>query len=194
MSPALAVDTFRLDTAYDRDRADPGTPSRYGNYLRFEAATFASMRGDYDDPTVPFTALAWRVATGPVMAPPLVQYPRRVNGVRLERNDWDGTALLRVDLITGRPPALEYASTSDGRRYRSWPTGFSGNFEPIGDREASVYPFLLTSAEVLLPVPTGTLPRVRGDDLYKSAIAGVRALVRLLNREIGPLLEKLGTP
>lgn len=192
MSTTASVDSFRLDTAWDRDRADPGTPSRYGNYLRFEAATFEEIRKDYDDPTVPFTVLAWRVATGPVMAPPFVLFPRRVSNVRLERNDWDGSSILRVDLITGRPQALQDAKTSDGRRYRGWPTKYNGDYEPIGDREISSGPYLLPTAEVLLPVSAGTLPRAGTGELLDDALAGVGAMVRLLNQEIGPLLDRLG--
>lgn len=194
MNTSAGVDTFRLDTEWDRDRADPGTPSRYGNYLRSEAATFEEIRKDYDDPTVPFIALAWRVATGPVMSPPYVVYPRRVTHVQLERNNWDGSSILRVDLITDRPQSLQDAKTGGGRRFRGWATRYDGSFTAIDDRDVAAEPYLLPRADVLLPVPAGTLPRVGAGELLDDALAGVRAMVRLLNREVGPLLDRLGAP
>lgn len=194
MSAADNVDAFRLDTEWDRDRADPGTPSRYGNYLRFEAETFEEIRKDYDDPTVPFIALAWRVATGPVMSPPYVIYPRRVTHVQLERNDWDGSSILRVDLVTDRPQSLQDAKTGDGRWFRGWSTRYDGGLTAIDDRDVASAPYLLPRADVLVPVPVGTLPRVGTGELLDDALAGVRAMVGLLNGGVGPLLDRLGAP
>jgi hypothetical protein len=100
----MTASLFRLDHGYDRANADVGTGSRYGNYLAARARTFAEI--DYDDPTVEVAVACWRIATGPIMAPPFVVAPPQIIGVTLDRSDWDGEAVLTVEWRTGRPEAL----------------------------------------------------------------------------------------
>lgn len=199
MSTQEETTRFRLDHEYDRDRVSNGH-SRYGVYLNDRSATtFEEIASDYDDrdAAVPFACAAWRIACGPVMVPPFVVFPKRILSARLERNDWDGGAILNVELRTDRPQALCDARTSDGRWYYGWPTSYSGDYEGIGGRElADGRAYLLTTAQVLLRVPKGTLPsvtavRTHGEALYVQAVECLDAVVRVLNREIGPLLDQL---
>lgn len=187
---------FRLDHAYDRDRADPRSRSRYGNYLNDAGRTFEELAGDYGDPSVPFAAAAWRIANGPIMSPPFVISPNRVLNARIERNDWNGEAIINAELITALPAALRNARTSAGSWYRGWSTSYSGRYESVGDRELETGSYLLTTAQLLFQIPPGILPHIttvptHGDALMDQALECLNVVVRVLNREIGPLLDLL---
>jgi hypothetical protein len=187
---------FRLDREYDRDYASDGH-SRYGAYLNQSQATFEEIiQDDPDDPTVPFTSAVWRIARGPIMVPPFVASPPRVLSAQLERSEWNGQAILNVDLIGERPEALRGARPEDGGWYRSWPQRFGGEYESVGAHDLESGAYLLTTVQVLRRVPAGFLPRVdtvptRGRALLDQAVEAVEAVVRLMNREIGPLLDQL---
>lgn len=187
---------FRLDHAYDRDRADPRSRSRYGNYLNQHQSTFEELDGDYGDPSVPFAVTVWRIATGPIMSPPFVVSPKRVLNARLERNDWNGEAIINAELITALPTALSDARTSTGSWYRGWSTGYGGQYEGVDDRELESGPYLLPRAQMLFQIPPGTLPHIvsvptRAGALLDQALECLNVTVRVLNREIGPLLDRM---
>lgn len=183
------MDGFRLDFRYDRDNADPGTGSRYGNYLRHRARQFAEI--DDDDPTVPVAVLAWRIANGPVLAPPLVVAPPAIIYATLERDDWDGQAILDVEWRIANP--LRVARTADGIYYRDWRTDYSGRFEGFGGEDLARGPYLLARQQLLLRLPVGTFPALTtiptGDALRRHAVDCVQGLVDILNREVVPLLS-----
>jgi len=194
---------FYLNRTYDSSRADSGTRSRYGNYLIQRRSTFVEIAGwGYDDPSVEFAAAAWRIANGPIMAPPFVVSHRRVLSAELQRSDWNGEAILNVDLISTRPPALSNWLTAGGRRYyRDWRTDYAGDYEGVGDRDVMDSPYMLTRTQVLLQLPAGTLPRVteiptgadktQTDRLLDLALDCLVVVVRELNKEIGPIIEQL---
>jgi hypothetical protein len=92
---------FWLDHEYDRDNADSRSTSRYGNYLYQSRHQFAKI--DYDDPSVEFAALAWRIGTGPIMSPPFIRQHRRVLGATIGRSGWNGEMTIDIDLISSRP-------------------------------------------------------------------------------------------
>lgn len=187
---------FYLDHAYDRDRADPRSRSRYGNYLNQHTATFKEITGDYDDPSVPFAVAVWRIATGPIMSPPFVASPNRVHAT-LERSDWNGEAVIDAQLITALPESLRTARASIGGWYRGWPTSFNGYYETPDSRGLESGAYLLPTAQLLFQIPPGTLPAITevptsSDALFAQAIECLEATIRVLNREVGPLLEQLG--
>lgn len=188
---------FRLDHGYDRDRADPDTRSRYGNYLNQHRATFEEIVSfGYEDPSVDFATATWRIANGPIMAPPFVRSPRRVLSAAVQRSEWNGEAIIDVDLIANRPEKLAYATTTAGAYYRDWPTDFHGDYTGIGDRDLVTSPYLLHRAQVLIQIPPGTLPRItevptKGDLLLNQAYECLQVLIGVLNREIGPLIEQM---
>jgi len=184
---------FWLDWDYDRDNADTGTQSRYGNYLRQDARLFAEI--DYDDPAAAFAATAWRIATGPVMSPPLVRCHPRILGTVLQRNDWDGGMLAAVRLATGLPSTLAGARPADGGYYRGYGSTW-GPYDGPSEEDLTKGSYLLAEAQVLWQLPPGALPMIckvptGQDEIFRLAAGCVRALVGELNRHVGPLLERL---
>jgi hypothetical protein len=182
---------FYLDHDWDWEYA-PNGHSRYAAYLDQAHRNFDTIH--YDDPTVAFAVEAWRVAIEPVMSPPFAHSPKQVMSAWVERNDWDGQAVLNVGLRTARPPWWAYAKTADGRYYRDWATTFSGDYEGISGQDLATSPYLLCSAQLLIQLKPGTLNRLdqvppRGHGRYLAALDCLDGLVAVFNREVGPLLD-----
>ena len=95
---------FWFDWDYDADRADTGTRSRYGNYLYQRTKSFEDIWTD--DKSIEFAATAWRIATSPILVPPLICGHPRVISVSLQRSEWDGEMIADVRLISPRPQPL----------------------------------------------------------------------------------------
>jgi hypothetical protein len=188
---------FWFDWKYDENHADTGTGSRYGNYLYGRKASFREVAGDfYDDPTVPFACLAWRIATGPIMAPPLVCSHQRIHAATVERSNWNGEATADVELVAPRPDALVGARPADGSYFADWPRSYSGHYEGIGEEDLTRKVYLLTQVRLLVQLPPGILPKIgevptAGPALFEQAVACLNALVGALNRELQPILDRL---
>jgi hypothetical protein len=186
---------FWIDYTYDADNADSGTGSRYGNYLRMNRRQFDDMWTD--ERTVEFAAIAWRIATGPVMAPPFVHEHPLIMSASLERSGWDGSLIASVVFASARPQALARPRRHDGREWAQWDFPYPGRSflaDPpltITEEQAASRPYLVTTSQAVFPVPTGSLPRVPDPirALTSLATATVESLVELLNREMNPLLE-----
>lgn len=187
------IRAFELDWDYDRDNADTGTDSRYANYLRQHTTTFAEIW--YDDPSVEFAAIAWRVATGPIMSPPLVRSHPRITSVSLGRSGWDGEMIVDIRLVSPRPQALFNAKTTTGDRYRDQHVNAFDCYEGIGEEDLTRNAYLLTEVRMLWQLPAGTLPAVKeiptGDALFHQAVECVTHLTTALNREVNPVIDRL---
>lgn len=192
---------YELDHAYDRANADIGTGSRYGNYLYSRQKNFTGIFEDDDfyddyDPSLRFAFAAWDVATGPVMSPPFVRAPRLVLGTNFTRSEENGEAIMDVELVCPRPAALRNVATAGGSYFRDWSTDAFGQVEPVGSRELTKASYLFTRAQVLVQIPPGTLPTVKtmpvgSGRLIDQAVQCVQAMVDVLNREVGPLVDRL---
>lgn len=184
---------FWLDWDYDRDNADTGSRSRYDDYLQ-QSRAFAEIYSD--NPTVEFAVNAWRVATGPIMVPPLVRRHPRISDVRLARSDWNGELICDVQLISP-PPAVLGRTTPSGDYYRGHRLSSWGEYEWIGEDDVARGPYLLAEVQLLWQLPPGTLPAIKrvpvaGVDLYQRAVECLEILVGILNREVGPIIHDLG--
>lgn len=188
---------FDLDYHYDRDQASD-CRSRFGSYLNSRSRTFQSIiDDDREDPSVDFTAAVWKIATGPVMVPGFVRFPHRVLAASVTRSDWDGEALIDVTLRTPPAQVLWNVSTPGGRYFRDWPVDWTGHYTGISEKDVAESPFLVTSAQVLIPVPAGTLPHitnipVSGPTLLAQATECLEVAVAVLNQQLGPILDRLG--
>ena len=185
---------FWLDWEYDGDNADTGTTSRYGNYLRMNVASFREIWAD--NPSVEFAAVAWRIATGPVMSPPLVRSHPRILGASVGRSTWNGELVADVELVSPRPAVLANARTPDGRFYGDATLNAWGEYEGVGEEDLSRGAYLLTSVRLLWQLPAGIAPRITRvptghDEIFRQAVECLKTLVWALNREVGPIIEEL---
>ncbi|WP_395111592.1 hypothetical protein [Actinomadura sp. SCN-SB] len=189
---------FTVDRNYDRAHASDGV-SRYGHYLRDALAADRGYVWDFDDETDrrhAFAALAWRAATGPVMAPGYVRYHHLVLGAKVYRSTWAGALLASVQLATSPP-----AGIARMRQWAGWPTELRcGNYVPVGPDDQQIgqrsdyrtgYALTTVSLEfglqdVMLPRPPAS-PTSR-DTVYVG-MDTVQALVDALNIIVSPVLE-----
>ncbi|MEU3455610.1 hypothetical protein ABZ671_18715 [Micromonospora sp. NPDC006766] len=185
---------FWLDWDYDRRNADTGTKSRYGNYLYQHDKSFRDIWTD--DPSVEFARIAWRVATGPIMSPPLVRSHPRIMDVSLTRSDWNGEMTADVRLVSHRPQPLGNAKTADGAYYRDYRLNAWDEYEGIGEDDLTRSSYLLTEVRLLWQLPAGKLPTITevptgSDAIFRQAVECLDVLVWALNREVAPVIEQL---
>ncbi|MEV4020205.1 hypothetical protein AB0J35_57985 [Nonomuraea angiospora] len=177
-------EAFWIDKGNDRDFASDGV-SRYGAYLRQHRAEFAEAIGESD--RAEFAALAWRVATGPIMAPGYVRQAERVRSARLSRNYEDGGLYATVELVGITPRRMDYGSPM----WREWPRANGHYYEPEGSDLVGAR-FLLTTTTAVFPLPTAQLPICSGlGTLEAAARRAVHFLVPLMNDTVTPLIRHL---
>jgi hypothetical protein len=180
-------DAFWIDESYDLEYASDRV-SRYGAYVRQHRSEFVETLDERDRAT--FAALAWRVATGPIMAPGYVRKHERVRSSRLTRNYEDGSLYATVELVGITPRRLELEDFSSPP-WRSWPRERGHYYEPEGSDLTSAR-YLLTTTTAMFPLPTIELPiptDVRS--LEASAKRAVRLLVALMNDNVTSLIQSL---
>lgn len=184
---------FVIGRDYDTEMASDGH-SRYGAYIR-EAAARDTYAWDLDDGRAEWSAMAWRAATPPVMAPGYVRYHHLIQGARVYRSDWDGSLLAAVSLAT--PPPAPLASL---RGWRDWPTERSGGeYVPVAPYEEQIGKatgggYILTTADLVFPlgVPLPGLPAAPdAPDLAHRAAEAVGVLVGALNDVVSPIIDAL---
>jgi hypothetical protein len=178
--------------------------SRYSAYVRNSVTEFSECwDGTWDDPQclrVDFAATAWRVATGPVMAPGYVRFHSRVLDARLDRNNWDGSLTATVTLAAPWPQPL--ASSNDwqgGMRWKDWPVlrnlgADDATYNDPTDEELTRSAYLMADARLAFPVPDSGLPTPPSDPadgLEATARTAVSQMVDALNRIVTPMVQAL---
>jgi hypothetical protein len=177
-----------IDPDYDRATASDGV-SRYGAYVRSHARLFDPWQDAPDGVTqdpVEFAIAAFRVATGPIMAPGFVRWHPRVRGYGTERSEHDGRLVVSVTLATPAPVALP------GWSWRGWERDFHERFLEPEDRG----PVALTRLELRWPLASDQLhrparPRVPGRPNLVDATTAVAVVVGSANHTAGPVLAAL---
>ncbi|MFF7452907.1 hypothetical protein [Kitasatospora sp. NPDC008115] len=180
-----------VDDIRDREQASDGR-SRFGAYIAQHADDFH----DNGEPLRPveFAAVAWSVATFPVMSPGYVNVRPDVQPLTVHR-DYDGRAVLgaKVGLRhhglahrpTGRP--LDWERDPWGRHDDPWPV--------LVGPELTDRPAVLVAATVLVPIPDGILLQPTaarpGRTLTREAKTVVAALTAHANTHLAPLVNDL---
>jgi hypothetical protein len=181
----MSEQAFWIDDEYDRDRASNGV-SRYDSYIRQHIHEF--QFGEDDD--ADFAVLAWRVATGPIMAPGYVQQHPRVISSKLMRN-YDGDGLIAsISLVAELPYRASLSRT--GMSWGTWPQQHGHYYRPEGDDLASGG-YLLATTEALFALPISLPPAPDHRDDYPGTAARevMRRVVEALNPIVTPLIEYL---
>jgi hypothetical protein len=176
-----------IDHDHDRASASDGV-SRYGAYLRDHAELFDPWQeapGEVTGDPVEFAAAAFKVATGPIMAPGFVRWHGRVCDYGAGRSEDDGRLLLSVTLAVPSPVRLPWD-------WRGWERDFHGDYLEPDDRR----PTGLCRLELRWPVGTDLLtvpapPKVRGVPNLRDAKTAVADLVCVINATAGPVLADL---
>ncbi len=200
---AAGGEAFWTDDEYDQEHASDEV-SRYGHYVRSAAASGVMAEcwdGTWDDDQVRrvrFACAAWETASSPVMAPGYIRRDPRVLSGRVEYCAWDGTLTGVVDLVAPWPEPL--ASSRDwrgGAWWRDWPaeSSIGGRFyrEP-GEDEVASGRYLMTTARLVFPLPTGGLPAAPSgpdDGVEDAAREAVAVLVTAMNTVAAPVLAVL---
>lgn len=192
---------FWVDENEDRDRANPGTPSRFGNYIDMQSPDelrYAVTDLDENLDPVRFAAEMWRIATGPVMSPPYVYFAPEVLSARLERNEHDGdSATAVVTLVAPLPAPLQ--------RNRGWTGGrFWGEWEHrhgwyVGPTEESLTrrPAILPSVRLLFPIPRADLlipdeEEIRDFGYVFEAKKSLNKVLLAMNSVVDPVIRDIG--
>lgn len=178
---------FWVDDDHDQYYADRPGGSRYGSYVRQRINAFKEWDTDTTitaDP-VRYACAAWRVATGPIMAPGYVRHAPRILDATMERSGEDGSLLADVTLATDPPVRL---NDWDG-----WDRDRSEWLVP-GDGRLVRRPAMLALTRLLFTIPTGHLfrpgmPSAMVD--IGEAKAAVAALVWGLNLRVEPVIAAL---
>jgi hypothetical protein len=176
-----------IDHDHDRASASDGV-SRYGAYLRDHAELFDPWQeapGEVTGDPVEFAVAAFRVATGPIMAPGFVRWHGRVCDYAAGRSEDDGRLLLSVTLAVPSPVRLPWD-------WRGWERDFHGDYLEPDDRR----PTGLCRLELRWPVDTDLLtvpapPKVGGVPNLRDAKTAVADLVCVINGTAGPVLADL---
>ena len=180
-----------IDHPYDRENAVLGA-SRYAEHVQINWADFSDVWGDISP--VGFACAAWRLATAPSLDPGYVRFHRRVLSADCRRNEWDGTLLAQVSLVSPWP--LELSASRDwghDRGWRGWPETF-GQYLAPSQHELSKIPH--ARAVVLVDAPLAldllpTPPDEPGPHLPGLAERTVTVLASELNELLGPMLARL---
>ncbi|MEY9944715.1 hypothetical protein [Kitasatospora sp. GAS1066B] len=182
-----------IDDAYDRERASNGS-SRYGAYLDQHAHRFIDDGYPLDE--VAFAAVAWQVATSPIMAPGYVRIRPDLGAVTAHVTE-EYKLVLRVDVpirqssLGHHPAGLTNWSTERPALFDT------GSWRPLVEPERLTRTALLATATLLIPVPRALLeePAAKGPGalLTIEAKESVATLVDLLNRHAHLVNELTGS-
>lgn len=197
------TELFRINQEHDRLAASDGV-SRYGHYVRDRIpGGFAQCwDGTYETRLAEhFAALAWRTATGPVMAPPYADWcsPVLSAGFQLD-HDGDSSGLIATVETASRWPRALGHGRAGGRSWLSWPRERTWGEEyfrdPYADEVARGGYYALASLRLVFPIPSDLLPAApraghRRGEVEETARRAVAALTAELNRVTGPVIDAL---
>jgi hypothetical protein len=180
----------RVTTAFWLDH----DTERYADLVRRELDAFTDTLDDIAP--VAFAAIAWRLATPPVLVPAYVGWHRRILSATCRRNEWDGSLAARVEFVAPLPAPLTASRTwQHDRGWRGWPELFGQYVEPA-ERDLAHQPYLRATLALEAPVPLGGLPMPPDDpdEVPGAARRAVAQLTRELNLLVGPVIAQLDAP
>lgn len=202
----MSSDLFWIEHRHDRMAASDGV-SRYGVYVRQRiSGGFAECwDGTYEGRLAErFAVLAWHTATGPVMAPPYVDWRSPVLSARvgLDADSGSNGLIATVEIASQWPGGLHDArGRAGGRSWYSWKRERSHGGEeyfraPYEDEVARGCYYALTTLRLVFPVPVRLLPSAprashRRGEVEERARHAVAALTDEMNRVTGPVVETL---
>jgi hypothetical protein len=182
---------YRLNHDHDTDRASDGI-SRYGSYLRLNIDKFA-FAFEYAN-AADFAAVAFEIATGPIMSPAYAVAHRRIITAHL--SPYSEHLIARVELADGRPAALRAPDFRGESRWYGWPTSADAfgarSYLPESD-DIVERSYLLTSTTAHFTLTTGQLPLPAGpdDEIELHAMHAMEIVVDALNDVLNPILAAL---
>lgn len=196
MTTTSAGQVFWADD--DNDQGSGPGGSRFAAYVGLHSAQFDGC-WEWDEPRpAQFAAAAWRIATGPVMAPAYVRRHRRVISAQVRASEWDESLIACVDLVTSQSAAAPFA-TIRGGTWRDWPTEYRGgeyHFADPADEDLTRASYLLTTVSAQFAVPSVRLPRAPAGmpaaaELASLARNAVRVLAGELSAAVGPVIDRI---
>lgn len=180
-----------VDDDYDRANASDGH-SRYGAYLAQHPRDFEAWDPEPLSPSE-FAVAAWRIATSPIMSPGYVRTRPDLAGITASYAT-DGPGLV----LTVSVPLLHRDLTArlpfEWRDWTSIPSYGASDPYTSCILPNDLYPAVLATAEVRVPVPEALLPvpkHTRGPGLLADAREAVFTLAELVNDKAGPVVERL---
>ncbi|MFI6909786.1 hypothetical protein ACIBKY_51585 [Nonomuraea sp. NPDC050394] len=182
---------YRLNHDQDSTSASDGI-SRYGAYLRLNAHKFAAAF-EYAN-AADFAAVAFEVATAPIMTPAYAQEHRRIITTRLA--PFSEHLIARVELVTGRPDALRAPAFRGESRWYGWPTSASAfgahSYLPDSD-DIAERSYLLTSTTAHFALTAAELPLPAGpdDEIELHAMRALEIVIDQLNDVLNPIIAAL---
>lgn len=197
---------FWVDEEGDRLSASDGV-SRYGAYVRDRiAGEFAECwDGTFESGLAErFAALAWRTATGPVMAPPYVcrRPPVLSAGFGLDADGGSDGLIATVEIASPWPRGFDARAGGQRQSWQPWRwehsfgSGLDYPRGPWGDEVTGGGYFALATLKLVFPVAPGLLPdapgpRQRRGEVEDIARRAVAVLAAELNRVAGPVIAAL---
>ena len=186
------TDCFWVDAQYDRDNASDGV-SRYGAYVR--QATFEPWTDE--GRAVELAVFAWRRATPPVMAPGYVRRHPRILSARLERDDYEGSLVAAIEILTNAPSELRGARLPGDGYWRDWPTEWSFGSDrdlfrdPSGEDLARGGRYMLGSVTLQFKMTSDLPGPPAGGADVATCKEAVEILVAELNVIVGPVIDRI---
>jgi hypothetical protein len=170
---------------------DVDSAARYAEMVRRELDQFSDTLDDIAP--VAFACIAWRLAIAPALVPAYVGWHRRILSAACDRNEWDGSLTVHIDLVAPLPTPLTASRTWwHDRGWRGWPEVLGQYVEPTA-QDVTRNPHLRATLRLDAPVPLAGLPMPPDDpdEVETAAHRAVTVLVRELNDLVGPVIDQL---
>lgn len=187
-----------VDREYDRHKAEQPGGSRYGEYVRADAGLFGEA-WEREDRRAWVASIAWQIASAPFMEPGYISRHPRVFELHVAPCGWDGSLIVRLELITPQCEILTRSREWQGDRgWRDWlntPWG-PDHFDLPTDEQVLKEPYLLSSSVLMFGVPADALPDVEpvplaGEDLVDVATRAVDAIADAINTAVSPAIATI---